>query len=121
MKLRGELEMRTLFIAGCALALGLSIAQAEVGEEIRSLCEKEWPDEFSMQEFCIKEETASHRALERVKSNVVDGHPVGQKIFRKCLREWSDDLTEWSMVKYCVDEEIGSYNRLHPDNPIDLD
>jgi len=113
--------MRTLLLAGCGLMLGLSIARAEVGSDIRSLCEEEWPDEFSMQEFCIKEETASHAAVQRARSSSIDAHPIGTKIFKKCLREWTGELTEWSMVEFCLEEEVGSYNRLHPDKAIELD
>jgi hypothetical protein len=113
--------MRTLLLVGLALALGLSCARADVGSDIRSLCEREWPDEFSMQEFCIKEETSSHAAVQRIRASTLDTHPVGSKIHRKCLKEWTEDLTEWSMVKFCLVEEVGSYNRLHPDKAIEFD
>jgi hypothetical protein len=113
--------MRTVFavVLGALCLAASTIAHADEAAGIRGYCEKQWPDEFSMQEYCIKEETKSYSSLRRKNFAADDAHPVASRIFKKCLKEWTEDQVEWSTVEYCVDEEVDSYNRLTPEKPID--
>ena len=110
---------KILLALGWLCCVGLHGAIALSFEEnIRVFCEQKWPDEYSMQEYCIdKEHDGLASSLSFIERN--RNHSVSNRIYKFCSDKWTDNnIIEWSMVAYCLDTEASSFNRLHPDNKI---
>ena len=71
-------------------------------------CEGQWPDNYSMREFCIHQE---ERALEQLKS----GRPtdIPDDVFRKVRRHSAEQWpTSFSMRLFTEQQEFQSYRKL---------
>ena len=73
---------------------------------IKAKCEKEWPDDFAVQKFCIDQQMGSYSKLQAKSMNV---EPF-VSIRSKCQREWPDD---YSVRDFCEEEQIKAYNSLN--------
>ncbi|WP_341888552.1 toll/interleukin-1 receptor domain-containing protein [Variovorax sp. YR752] len=78
-------------------------------EIIAQHCEREWPDDFSMREYCV---TQQQEAVQKLRQGRPSDIPedVFHKIRRKCAREWPDDF---SMRQYSEEQQIAAYRKLH--------
>lgn len=75
---------------------------------IEQHCEEQWPDNYSMREFCIEQE---ERALEQLKS----GRPtdIPEDVFRKIRRHSAEQWpTSFSMRLFTEQQEFQSYRKL---------
>ena len=110
--------MRTL-IAAAALAVAASIpAPAMAGDTmdgIRSDCLREWPGDYSMQEFCIRKQTDALNAMIIDAGGSFDKLSAIEKdIFGKCAIDWTTPGGyDWAMVKFCSDKQRASYVALN--------
>src|SRR5436190_7929459 len=81
---------------------------ANAQESIEKHCEGQWPDNYSMREFCIHQE---ERALEQLKS----GRPtdIPDDVFRKVRRHSAEQWpTSFSMRLFTEQQEFQSYRKL---------
>ena|SRR6266404_581961 len=81
---------------------------SDVDAVIRHHCEQEWPDDFSMRAYCIKQQREAVAKLR------LDGPPdVPEEVFRgirlKCAAEWPDD---YAMRAYCEGQQLAGYRKL---------
>lgn len=103
------------FLAPLILTVSFSVSADSVSEE----CEKEWPGDYQMQEFCIKQAAGGAEAIQDflarhgmttdnwVKHSVRGEVPA--LILKKCSEEWHPDL---KMIAFCVKKEEKAAIRL---------
>jgi TIR domain len=78
-------------------------------EIIAQHCEREWPDDYAMREYCVEQQ---REAVEKLRQGWPSDMPeeVFRQIRRKCAREWPDDFT---MRQYSEEQQIAAYRNLH--------
>jgi hypothetical protein len=83
-------------------------------DEIRQLCEEEWPGNWAMIANCVERRTRGVRRLRwiLVEHNIRDDDTTPEAmIFAKCSREWPG---EWNLIASCFERQLGGYRRLNP-------
>lgn len=83
-------------------------------EDLKKGCAIEWPGDYKMQEYCIKQQGAAAIEL----GHIIDQNPNDQVfngIIQKCGSEWPGKATDfdYKMMLYCVKQQSSAYNRLH--------
>jgi hypothetical protein len=75
---------------------------------IRRHCEREWPEDYNMRSFCIKQQ---REALNALKQGLPDGIPeeVFAGIRDKCAEEWPED---YNLRRYHEEQQFDSYLEL---------
>ena len=75
---------------------------------IRKHCEREWPNDYSMRSFCVKQQ---REALDVLKQGRPDDIPeeVFVGVRNKCAVEWPEDF---NMRRYCEKQQFDSYREL---------
>jgi hypothetical protein len=82
---------------------------------IREKCEKEWPDDYRMQAYCIKQQDeALGKFLGR--NTAIYGTEKLKKLRTRCLAEWSTPATrrdgsdrfivDFRMANYCEEQQL---------------
>jgi hypothetical protein len=71
-------------------------------------CESQWPDDFSMRDYCINQQEQALAELRRGRPADVP-EDVFQRIRTKCAREW---LNDFSMRHYCEEQQFKAYRNL---------
>ena len=68
---------------------------------IRELCEREWPNDYTMRSYCVKQQREALNALKRGRP---DGIPedVFEEIRSKCAADWPED---YNMRRYCEQQQ----------------
>ena len=88
-----------------------AIGQSDAADEIAAFCQRKWVTDYSMQEYCQREQAEALLALEPY-ANFPDGDER-RNILGRCLIKWEKGgLSDWTMVKYCTDEQVGAYEAL---------
>jgi hypothetical protein len=75
--------------------------QAPPSGEIGAKCAADWPDDYRMQEYCVKTQRESSDALD---ARSMTGSRE-QGIRAKCQKDWSDD---YKMRNYCEEQQLKS-------------
>lgn len=68
-------------------------------------CEKDWPDDFRMQDYCQTKQRESYSALQTRKMSSPDERTVRTK----CATDWPDD---YAMRNYCEEEQLKALARI---------
>lgn len=77
-------------------------------QTVKSKCQEEWPTDYRMQEYCVKQQTEAVSALG--KSNPSDVGLAAFRIIRgKCAEEWPRDF---KMRAYCERQQVEGYRAL---------
>ncbi|MDK1386379.1 hypothetical protein QN224_13265 [Sinorhizobium sp. 8-89] len=88
-------------------------ALADEIDNIRGRCVAQWPDKYSMQEFCIKQQENS---LTTVLSFYHGEASTGKmrKIMVSCMEDWGlpEEKADWHMIEFCYKQELDSYRTL---------
>jgi len=81
---------------------------SDADEVIARHCEREWPDNYNMRAYCIKQQK---EAVANLKSATHPEIPIAvlQQIRRKCAREWPDD---YNMRHYCEQQQLTAYRQM---------
>lgn len=75
-------------------------------------CAREWPDDFQMQQHCLKEQAAGMLQFKAVSDEL--GKPI-EKALEKCTEAWTKDrLPDWQMIGHCAVEQATAYRALKP-------
>lgn len=74
---------------------------------VKQLCESEWQDDFSMQEYCVNTNKEGHADFMRF-ATTADMVRFDQP-FSNCIREWG---IQWEMVAYCAERQLESFESL---------
>lgn len=64
-------------------------------------CRREWPSDYTMEEFCIRQQEDA-RSWTR-------GRQIEERIASHCMRNWSQD---WVMFKFCAGQEEKARDRI---------
>jgi hypothetical protein len=73
-------------------------------------CRTEWPTDFQMQEYCLKQQAAGMLQFKQVSDEL--GKPFEQTL-EKCTEEWTKNrMPDWQMIGYCATEQAKSYRAL---------
>ena len=86
-----------LAMASGALAQELPWAEGQVKE----LCKQEWPEDFSMQAYCVRNNKAGHIAF--IKLTKKNDPELFKNPFSNCVSEWG---IQWDMVAYCAGQQV---------------
>jgi hypothetical protein len=83
-----------------------NISDAE--QVLRQKCQREWQNDFRMQEYCQRQQREAIRALSRGKPQDI---PEGQFaiVRNKCAGEWPDD---YRMREYCERQQYEAIRKL---------
>ena len=78
--------------------------------DVETFCEKEWPDDFRMQEYCQERQfDGVKKVLAYVERYQQSGNVVGTAILKNCDREWPEDF---AMRAYCIERQEEAAERL---------
>jgi hypothetical protein len=89
-----------------SIEAGTEYADADV--VIRRHCEREWPEDFSMRAYCMRQQREAILELQR--GGPPDLPDVAFRSIRdKCALEWPDD---YSMRLYCEQQQIQGYREI---------
>ncbi len=69
-------------------------ASYEPSFDVSAMCRKNWPDNYRMEAYCIKQQEEAR--------SWAKGRHTEDRISKHCARQRNHD---WSMFKYCIDSE----------------
>jgi hypothetical protein len=81
---------------------------SEAEQVIRSCCESQWPDDYTMRNYCISQQREAVDALKRGRPDDIP-QGVFAGIRSKCAADWPED---YNMRLYCEKQQIDSYRDL---------
>lgn len=97
-------------MSGCRVAHAQG--DAETSARMRRDCERLWPDDFAMLEYCMRQQA---EALARLAPllNPIEGTDE-HKMMKRCMRLWMPDNKrgDWGMVEFCYKEQDEARKRL---------
>lgn len=77
-------------------------------QTVESKCQEEWPTDYRMQEYCVKQQTEAVSALSQSHPSDVD--LAAFRVVRgKCAEEWPRDF---KMRAYCERQQVEGYRAL---------
>ena len=91
------------------LSSGQNDEYANAEEIIDRHCEQEWPDDYSMRAYCLKEQREALEELKRHNPTDIPGD-VFNSIRAKAAAEWPNDF---SMRLYMEKEQVESYREIY--------
>ncbi|HEY5043032.1 MAG TPA: ankyrin repeat domain-containing protein [Verrucomicrobiae bacterium] len=85
-------------------------AVSDISRSIRAFAEKEFPDDYNMQEFVINQQTEAYNWV--VTASSATGVPQGvfEQIKAKAAEEFPDDF---NMQKFVINQQVKAYTDLH--------
>lgn len=76
----------------------------------RQHCQREWPNDFQMQGYCLKEQAKGMMQFKAVSDSI--GKPI-EKALENCTEQWTKDrLPDWQMIGHCALEQAAAYGAL---------
>lgn len=81
---------------------------SEAERVIRRHCEREWPDDYSMQNHCVKQQREALAVLKQARPQDVPEEAFA-KVRSKCAAEWPDN---YAMRQHCEKQQFDSYRAL---------
>jgi hypothetical protein len=84
-------------------------------EDIKILCSSRWPDDYSMQKFCVDKQIKSASNCFELSQKYPEGSEE-RKIIRKCMTRWYDkdkNVIDFSMSEFCIKKQIEAYRSLY--------
>ena len=89
-----------------ALAASPAIAEDFPLEAQKQRCGSEWSDDFSMQKFCLDEQSKAFGNLQAVIPSLNNDL---LRSYTNCMADWRDDF---SMRLFCIEEQQRAYDSL---------
>ena len=99
-----KMTNKVLAIAG-ALVASSAIAEDFPLEAQKQRCASEWSDDFSMQKFCLDEQSKAFGNLQAVIPSLNNDL---LRSYTNCMADWRDDF---SMRLFCIEEQQRAYDR----------
>lgn len=86
--------------------------ESQVPSLLRQKCATDWPQDFTMQETCLKMQAEGALALKDIDDRYGD---LFNKQVERCVDDWTKvGVPDFSMIATCSKMQIESYFRLHP-------
>lgn len=99
-----------LFIAIALAQAAPFDTKADYVELAKQLCAKDWPNDFEMQRYCLKQQAAGMLQFKAVSDEL--GKPI-EKALEGCTEEWTKDrLPDWQMIGYCSTKQADAFRAL---------
>ena len=76
-------------------------------QDVKSHCESEWQNDFSMQAYCVKVNKAGFHGYSSLTADNIDGEL--KPSFIACEAEWG---IQWDMVEYCATQQINGKSEI---------
>ena len=94
---------RIVLLAPLLIAAEAGNAQEFVwdSEEVKAHCIAEWPDDFSMQAYCMEQNREGFDGFNRLAE--VNAGTILEPALARCVEEWA---VQWDMVEYCATQQI---------------
>lgn len=92
-----------------ALLAGPALAADFDATAVKSACDAEWPDDFQMVEFCLRQRTEGHAEFAGLRDAAAPGM---QPALAACADEWGQ---QWEMVAFCARQRLEAARTL-PDH-----
>ena len=70
-------------------------------QNVKLHCANEWPNDFSMQDYCVSQNKSGYRGYMALASGNKD--PEMKPAFSNCQAEWG---IQWDMVEYCAKQQV---------------
>jgi TIR domain len=94
---------------GAATSANIEQDYGDAEGVIRRHCEKEWPADFNMRAYCMRQQREAAAQLQRGRPDDLP-EDVFQAIRLLCAAEWPDD---YAMRVYCERQQINGYGEVH--------
>lgn len=85
---------------------------SEAEQIIRKHCEREWPDDYTMRNYCLKQQREALAVLEHGRPDDIP-EDVFTGVRKKCAGEWPED---YNMRRYCETQQFDSYREVEGGN-----
>jgi len=100
-----------MLLFALALASAPFDTKADYVQLARDFCGREWPDNFEMQVYCVKQQASGMLQFKTVSDEL--GKPI-EKALERCTEEWTKDrLPNFAMIGYCATRQAEAYRALH--------
>jgi hypothetical protein len=74
-------------------------------------CAGEWPNDFSMQNYCLKGQAEGMLRFKAASDTI--GKPL-EKALEKCTEQWTKArVPDWSMIGYCAKNQADDYLKIN--------
>ncbi len=78
-------------------------------------CRAEWPDDFQMQGYCLKQQAEGMLKLKAASDSI--GKPL-EKALEKCTEEWTKErVPDWQMIGHCAETQADAFRKLNSQPP----
>lgn len=106
--------MRKTSLALAAVSLSLfALPALAVEDGIAAHCAAEWPNDFAVQEFCVKQQTKGHEQFTAATAALEPDSPL-QPAAEKCLDDWQNEHGhDWAVVNFCFEQQVKAFERLN--------
>lgn len=93
--------------------LKISSDESDRAAMIAELCRGEWPSDFSMQAYCREQQTEGFVSFVALWNDRVVGNSDLFPAGAKCILDWGEDGSfDYSMIHYCLDQQVEAYDSL---------
>jgi hypothetical protein len=75
--------------------------------EVKDMCERQWPGDYQMQEYCIRKQGEAYYILQSTPQDV--SFSIFEGIRAGCKREWGGD---YQMREYCERKQVEAYRAI---------
>jgi hypothetical protein len=85
-------------------------AGSDISRSIKAYAEKEFPNDYNMQEFVIKQQTEAYNWVVNASSATGVPQRIFEQIKTKAAEEFADDF---NMQKFVINQQVKAYTDLH--------
>lgn len=105
-----------LLIALALAQAALFDTRADYVELAKQFCAQDWPDNFEMQAYCLRQQAAGMLQFKAVSDEL--GKPI-EKSLERCTEEWTKNrVPNFAMIGYCATRQAEAYRSLRrPSSP----
>jgi len=80
----------------------------EIQREIKERSQKQWPEDYEMQEHTIQEQTQAYHDINNLQSSYLKNEDIS-RIIGRAIKQWPED---YEMQLHTANEQIEAYERL---------
>jgi hypothetical protein len=106
-------DMRTMPLVFLLALLAHPVSAEDVGDWIKQRCTRDWPNDYSMQVFCIRQQIEGAKEFRQLANGEASNGDL-RGILATCLEQWGGDAknADWPMISYCYREQRGAWQTM---------
>ena len=92
-----------------------AVSAAGAPDGVRENCAEDWPDDYTMQEFCISQQVEAAQRMVPVVERYggSDNDSPEARALKKCANDWQKgDGFDFTMVEFCWKQQSEALERL---------